>query len=132
MRFLQVSASLLLLQSVLVSVQGAMRIYGDVTVTAFINHIDVTMFDNGVDYIKKKVVTTAFDSWSSTIDGSGDYKCRAWWNSGKKTVVFEWSRPGMSDTLECPATCTRDCVGDGSKMDPKRCVTWCDYSCWYY
>ncbi|KAK3816116.1 MAG: hypothetical protein J3Q66DRAFT_341687 [Benniella sp.] len=123
---------LLLLQTALVSVQGAMRLEGTVAVTSFINMIKVTLNDEGTDRISNEDVTTAFDSWSSTIEGSDGYKVRTWWQSSNSHLHFEWSRPGMEDTLECPASCRRDCVGDGGKMDPKRCITSCTYSCLFY
>ncbi|KAF9366612.1 hypothetical protein BGX34_000080 [Mortierella sp. NVP85] len=108
-----------------------MKIHGSVTITGFINHIDVTMHDNGVDCIKKKTVTTVLAK-DGTIEGSGGYKVKASWDGVYRKVKFDWERPGFADKLECKPSCEKDCVGEGTRWDPKRCVTWCDYDCWYY
>ncbi|KAF9579739.1 hypothetical protein BGW38_003881 [Lunasporangiospora selenospora] len=117
--------------AVLQPVQAAMRIYGEVTVSSFLNTMSITLYDNGSDRVRNGVVTTAFDGWSSYIEGSDGYRIRAWWSS-RNEITFDWSRPGFSDTLSCRAPCRRDCVGGGSRFDPKQCVSYCDYSCWYY
>ncbi|KAF9157016.1 hypothetical protein DFQ26_009151 [Actinomortierella ambigua] len=124
---------LVLLQTAIVAVQGAMRIYGSVDVSVgLMNTIQLTLFDNGVDQINKVNLVTFADTWSTTTSGLNGYKLKAWWSARDKLVHIEWSRPGFLDGLSCKANGDTECVGGGSRFDPKVCMGFYDFSCWYY
>ncbi|KAF9970156.1 hypothetical protein BGZ73_007244 [Actinomortierella ambigua] len=97
-----------------------MRLYGSVDVHAgLFSVIQVTLFDNGVDQIDKVSLVTFADTWSTTTKGLNGYTLKTWWSARDKLVHFEWSRPGFLDGLNCKAEGERECVGGGSKLDPK-------------